>query len=185
MFEIDFEEKLKLYDKDVTKFTDTLEGLIEKDLGRLNIAGAEGVYDVCIIREKSKRFKTCVKKKHCELIKAEGRKFAYENKYENLKKFIIFNLVYRENILGVSFRTTISDVDFEDKLKEGEKVIQKSYGFYLALNNGKFIAENIKAKDLLKACTKNSRTGEELEPEENVIYCGLEKEDYICGFDLV
>lgn len=72
---------------------------------------------------------------------------------------------------------------YNEKTKEFP--IRKVYAFGLFLNNKNLEVVQLTADEVLKSYTIDSETGKKIEPDKKTIYCGIEKDDIICGFNLI
>ncbi len=65
-----------------------------------------------------------------------------------------------------------------------KRPIYEIWGYRLAIDAADIIYwENIDSEDLYRAFSTDSRTGEPIQPEEEVVYCG--DDGKICGWDMV
>lgn len=93
----------------------------------------------------------------------------YRDGYETLIEYFQENV--KSGFVGVSIR-----VDLGNKF-------YKIYSMILNFQDNSM--KLLPSKSVLKAHTKNTFTGEDIEPEKNAIYCGEDKDDVICGFNLI
>jgi hypothetical protein len=154
---INFEEKY-------LEFTKKVESLIEKDFAHLS-AASDVTYDFVISKKQKNDIIT----------------FEYENGYDEFKKFIKQTLLFNK-VVGCTLSTNLSKYNKQIN----KSPIKKVYGFILYLNNNdEFEIKQSTSKEVLDSYTINSATNEKIEPDKETIYCGEEKNDIICGFDLI
>jgi hypothetical protein len=180
---IEFEESEE-FSTDFDNFIKEIENLVEKDFGRLTVTSGVGeVYEFALFRKNGELHNTMLEKKIEFSENVHNDNFLFEIDLNNFKKFAQHSFATNSGV-GIILRTPISEGSVFDN-KNKDKLLVKLYGFGIYLVNDKLTVNRFKANDLLKACTVNAETGEPIQAEKNVIYCGAEKDDVICGFDLV
>lgn len=181
---IEFEESDE-FSQEFENLIKEIESLIEKDFGRLTVTSgiSNDIYEFAVFKKDGELHNKMIKEKIKFNEDIHNDIFMFEIDLNELKKLMQYTLNNNTGI-GIILRTPISDVSvFDDKNKN--KPLMKLYGVGVYNHNDKFTLNKFNANELLKACTINARTGEPITPEKNVIYCGFEDGDVICGFDLV
>jgi len=177
------EDKIEALANCVVDFTDMMDGLIEKETASvIAYSQKSGFYEFCIVKENSKTHKSHLKVDFLKDIKPNKNGFIYENEYDKFCDFMMYNLLHDEPV-SITIRSFLSDIN--KKKKKDEYIMKKLYGFAVFLDNEEFVISNIPAQQLLENHTTNRKTGEKYPPEKDVIYCSLEKDDIICGFELI
>ena len=179
---VNFELDKSEFDK-IDNFIETIESLIEKDYAFITAYNSnEESYIINIFKENSYFHKNA--STETEFTEDDFHNgFVFENGYENFKKFLLGSCLMF-NVVSISIRVNVTNIE-DVKDSDFSNFYQKVYGFGLMSNGEQIELNNLSAKDLLETYTINSETGKPIEPEKNVIYCSLDKNDYICGFDLL
>lgn len=170
----------------VRNFTDIVEKYLEHDWNHvLLVTECGNCYEVCIMKYKGKMFDILKDNKDDDEIDISNEipsklNYVYENGYNNLIGFIKRQLL-SHSALGVSFKTHVTK---ENKINENA-LIKVFSGVIFVDNNSKLCFEQANAKDVFDSYTTNAKTGEKIKPDKNIIYCGKDKDDFICGFDMV
>lgn len=158
---------------EIRNFTDYIESIIENDFGHIFLTNIEEDlrYDTALITDKHYLFKEFPEFKKIEPTK---NGIYYENNYDNLYFYIIRNLI-NNNPINVIFKTVVTKGNIKEKIKNKEKIIHKIYGGFLYIDNNKVVFKQLTAKELSESLNNI---------DSNTIYCGNDKSDVICGFDL-
>jgi hypothetical protein len=128
-------------------------------------------YDTVLINDNHYLYKEFPEFKHLEPTK---NGIYYENSYHNFYFYIIKNLMNNKPI-DVVFKTVVTKGNIKEKIKNNEKIIHKIYGGFLYIEHNKVVFKQLTAKELSELLNNI---------DSNTIYCGKDKTDVICGFDL-
>lgn len=126
---------------------------------------------------------------HLELLKTvdeEGllpdpnsRGFVYDCNFNDLRQFMVHNLR-----LGKPLSCTVSTVLAPSSETDPKKVFLKAYGFWIGFHEDGIYFQQLSAKDVSSGNPYNPQTGEVINSKRNIIYCGYDSNDIVCGFDL-
>lgn len=177
------DEALASFDEMFTKFTNKIESLVENGEGHFIISSGDlETFMFPIFKENSNIYKELKKEKENDLkIAPKHNDFIYGLEYDGFREYTLLCLL-RNFAIGLAFSTNVTKGDESSDVKP----IKKVYGFNILLNfDGSFEYFQLDSKELLDCYTVDAITREPLPPEKNTIYCGIEKDDIICGFDLL
>lgn len=169
---------------DIHKTLTYFETLFETDINYITLASSDTSYDILVTKFQSDEYNRVKSDifNNDETTSAGG--FMYECGYENIYNYILFQLI-NGNPIGCTIRTTITKGNINEKVKRGELVMKKVYGGLFYIDQNKLFFDQYNAKDLVEAYTTDTTTNKPIPAEKDVIYCGKEKHDVICGFELV
>lgn len=163
-------------------FIDKILSLIEEDFCMLFLStlknGVNETSSLCIMKENGNSHKDFKKQ---GLLKNEKayKGFVFENSYENFKNYMMFNLMFKRPF-GCSLNSNIT----KDH-KPGIIYLRKTYGFYIGINGDKIFLEQLHSKEVLESSRPSNKPDKSMPMDKYTIYCGKEKDDFICGFDIV
>ncbi len=161
-------------------FVEKIESLVEKQSCHIFISTNGGVCDFIITKRDSYMHKNLLK--HNILPDKEidsKRDFIYEYGFENFRAYFNYYLA-KENRLAVSLSVYLFNED-----EKPDRRLFKKYGFFAEVFGEELKIDQLSASEILECYTTNALTGEKIEPDKNALYCGVEKDDIILGFDLV
>ena len=164
----DFEIKFKT-------FISKIESLIVQDYGLLTNSSVDNSFwCFCIMKEngvlhdKLKNIDTFI---HNTI----NNGFVYECGYNRYKQYILFHIMTGK-VVGCSLNVAIT---------ETKETFNKVYGFAMVNRSNKILIVQSNAKVVMDAYTTNPKTNQPIPADKNVIFCGEDADDVICGFDLV
>lgn len=162
-----------------------IEGLID-DVAYLNISSLKSKCDVCIVRAGGISHRKVIDNGYDYPASFGRNGFFYNDSIRNIKRWLSYNLSL-DNIVGISVHAPISNgEDIHEKHKNKERVFNKIYGLIITLDaDGESKVNYLKPAELIDK-TINIKTGKHMPPDPTNIYSNpLDKDDFICGFDLV
>lgn len=177
-------DKINYTNDDIYKFIDYIESIIENDYYHLTLGVDEyRYYDICIMKQNGDMHKQYIKMGQLKNETPSKLGYIYENGFEKLVNFISFNLLW-ERPIGYTVNNIITKGNIRQLIKENITVIRKYYGGLVCNINGNFIFKKGTAEDVKDSLTVNHQNGNEILPDKGHIYCGGDKDDIICGFEL-
>ena len=159
-------------------FLHKAESLMEKDSARISMASITpngyNTYDFVICKENSLLHKYMTENTNAKSSNENG--IIYENTKNEVYNWMYDNLK-TNYVIGCTLNVCITDIT---KIPPDKTLYHKLYGFFMDSNN----LTQLTAAEVKEDHSTHAITNEQLKHIDDSIYCGYEKDDIICGFDL-
>jgi hypothetical protein len=159
----------------IDNFFNELESLIEHESCVVSLSNGSSF---SIFKDNGRIHKEFIKSGFDKNNKPNKNGNHYEFNEDELKNFVLYHLLIDRKI-GFSISAFL-------KKSENKKIpMSKKYGFYIYIEDNEIKYFRLKSKDIYDSFTTDAETGKFIKPDENAIYCGKDKNDFICGFDQI